>query len=81
MYDALGLALIHHRDSCEPGPVQPLPDITGSHWFSECRQETRSSGGLACLVRDSLQSRISITATDEFSRFMWVQVRYVYPLP
>jgi hypothetical protein len=39
------------------------------------------SGGVACFVRDSLWSRISLVATDKFVRFMWVQVRGVSPLP
>jgi hypothetical protein len=40
----------------------------------------RSLGGIigsvevACFIRDSLQSRISLVAMDEFARFMWVQV-------
>jgi len=41
----------------------------------------RGSGGVACFVRDSLRSRISLVATDEFARFMWVWVRGVPPLP
>jgi hypothetical protein len=54
---------------------------------STCRQETmssggiRGSGGVACFVRDSLQSKISLVATNEFARFIWVWVCHVSPLP
>jgi hypothetical protein len=87
LYDALGSSDILFITETHESPVRPLPDITGYHQFSACRQETRSSGGIrgsggvACFVRDSLRSRISLVATDEFARFMWVRVRGVSPLP
>jgi hypothetical protein len=39
------------------------------------------SGGVACFIRESLWSRISLVATYEFARFMWVRVRGVSPFP
>lgn len=56
--------------------VRPLPDIIGYHKFSACRQETRSSGGIrgaggvACFIKVSFQSRISLVVADEFVRFV-----------
>lgn len=41
----------------------------------------RGLGGVACLVRDSLQSKISMVAVDDFARFMWLWDRGVSPLP
>lgn len=58
-----------------------LPDIIGYQWFSICRQETKSSGGvkgsggIACLVRDTLRDRVSVVAADEHARFMWIRAR------
>lgn len=60
--------------------VRPLPDIAGYHWFSVCRQETRSSGGIrgsggvACLASDSLRNKVPVVVEDEFARFMWIQI-------
>jgi hypothetical protein len=81
LYDALGSTDILFVTETHASRVRPLPDFTGYHWLSVCRQETRSSGGVrgsggvACLTRDSLQNMVSLVATDEFSRFMWVRVR------
>lgn len=67
--------------------MRPLPDIIGYQWFLVCRQETRSSGrvrgsgGIACLVRDTLRDRVSVVAADEHARFMWIRVRVKFFLP
>ena len=34
------------------------------------------SGGIACLVRDTLRDRVSIVAADEHARFMWIRARF-----
>jgi hypothetical protein len=78
LYDALGSSDILLITETHESLVRPLLDITGYHQFSACRQETRSlggikgSGGVACFVRDSLWSRISLVASNVFARFMWV---------
>lgn len=33
------------------------------------------SGGIACLVRDTLRDRVSVVAADEHARFMWIRAR------
>jgi hypothetical protein len=78
--DALCTSDILFITETHASPVRPLPDIAGYHWFSTCRQETRSSGGVrgsgkvACLIRDSFRDRVSLVASDEFARFMWIRL-------
>jgi hypothetical protein len=79
-YDALGSSDILFITEMHESHVRPLLDITGYHQYLACRQETRSLGGVrglggvACFVRDSRRSRISLVATDKFAQFMWVRV-------
>lgn len=85
MYDALGLLDILLVTKTHASPIRPLSDIIVYHWFSACRQETRcssgvrGSSGVACLTKDPLRSRVSMIASDELARFMWIRVSG-YPL-
>jgi hypothetical protein len=79
MYDALGSSNILFVIETHGSLVQPLLDIAGYHWFSTCRHETRcfggvrGFGGVACLTKDSFRTRVSMVASDELARFMWIQ--------
>jgi hypothetical protein len=85
------MLLVHLISSLSLRPTRVLSDhsqdIAGYHWFSACRQETRfsggvrGSGGVACLTRDSLRDRISLVASDEFARFMWIRLSGFTSLP
>lgn len=50
------------------------------HMKSNLKQQP-SSGGVACLIKESLRSRVSMVAFDEYGRFMWIQIRGLAPLP
>jgi dolichyl-phosphate-mannose--protein O-mannosyl transferase len=43
--------------------------------------DIKGSGGVACFVRDSLRSKISLVSLEEFYRFMWVRVCGVFLIP
>lgn len=43
-------------------------------------RSVRGSGRVACLSRDSLQSRVSLVASNAFARFMWIRIRVSSPL-
>jgi hypothetical protein len=86
MYDALGSSDILFVTETHASPIRPLLDITSYHWFSTCRHETRcssgvrGSNGVACLTKDSLRSRVSMVASNELARFMWIWVSGISPL-
>lgn len=60
--------------------VHPLLGVTSYQWLSICREEVRasgrvrSSGGVACLIRDDIFSVTSIVHSDTFARFLWVRI-------
>lgn len=60
--------------------MRPLPDISSYQWLSSFRDEVRcsggvrGSGGVACLIRDHLFSKISLVHSDSYSRFMWIRI-------
>jgi hypothetical protein len=80
LYDALESTDILFVTETHASPIRPLPNIADYHWFSVCRQETRSSGkvrgsgGVACLASDSLRNIVSLVAEDEFAKFMWIRI-------
>ena len=37
--------------------------------------------GVACLVRDELKDRLTLAATNEYARFMWIRARVGIPPP
>jgi hypothetical protein len=39
------------------------------------------SGEVSFFIRESLRNRVSLVATDEFVRFLWVRVRGIFLLP
>ena len=66
--DALSLSDILFITETHVSPVRPLLDIATYHWFSACRHETKSPGGVrcsegvACLTRDSTQGKVSLVS-------------------
>lgn len=72
--DALCTSDILFITETHANPVRPLPDIAGYHWFSTRRQETRSSGGVTCLITDSFSDRVSLVDSDKFAMFMWIRL-------
>lgn len=68
----------HMRARCKH-----YPQIHGYQWAWSCRHETHSqwSGEIACLNYDWLQSRVSMVASNEQARFLWIGIHRSTPLP
>jgi len=85
IFDALGSLNIPFITATRASLVQALPDIRSYHWFFAYRQETLSSGhvwgssGIACMTKDSLWGNVSMVATDEFVRFIEIQISSLAP--
>lgn len=76
LHDAVGLSDILVITETHKSPVRPLPRFTGYQWLSVCRDEVCASGGdcgsggVACLIRDSIFSHTSIVHSNTFAKFM-----------
>lgn len=87
MYNALNSSNILFITETHASPIKLLPNIAGYHWFSAYQQKTKSSCGIkgscnfAYLTKDSLWSKVSLVASDEFGKFMWIRLSGLTPLP
>lgn len=86
MYDALKWSNILFIIETRASPIRPLLDFTSYYWVSVCRHGTRCSSGVirsngvTCLTKDSLRSKVSMVASNELARFMWIWVSGISPL-
>ena len=79
--DALDSANIVLVTETHENSTRPLPSMFGSQWLSTFRNEVcfggvRDSWGVACLVSKCLFSWTFVAHSNNFARFMWVQISW-----